>query len=291
MPVFSDEPIAPPTVEAALRWATQWLRSATGQPRLEAEILLSSLLGMSRASLFAHPEAELEPVERRTYAQWVMERAAHRPLPYITGEVEFYGLRFAVSEAVLIPRPETELLVEVALAWLAHHPHAVGADVCTGSGCIAATLARFEAGVRFCATDISMEALRVAQANVRWLRVEDRVHLVQGDLLTMCRGPLDFIFSNPPYVATGEWEKLPPSVRREPPVALLGGPDGLEVVRRLLAQAARRLRPGGLLLVEVGAQQGEAVLAMAQQHFPRSSIRMLRDLADRPRLLRVVRGE
>ncbi len=287
--VFSDEPIAPPTVEAALRWASQWLRAATRQPRLEAEVLLSALLGVSRAALFAHPERELDAQERRFFAQWVMERAAHRPLPYITGEVEFYGLRFAVNEAVLIPRPETELLVEVALAWLAEHPLAVGVDACTGSGCIAATLARFEPEVRFCATDISMEALRVAQANVRWLRVADRVQLVQGDLLTMCRRRLDFVFSNPPYVATGEWEKLPPSVQREPPVALLGGEDGLDVVRRLLRQAARRLRPGGLLLVEVGARQGEAVLALARRFFPRSDIHLLRDLADRPRLLRVDR--
>ncbi len=288
MQPFSDEQtLAPPTVEAALRWAAAWLQEASDHPRMEAEILLAALLGVSRAYLFTHPEMRMGIDERRYYAQWVLERAAHRPLPYITGEVEFYGLRFAVSEAVLIPRPETELLVEVALAWLAHHPRAVGADVCTGSGCIAATLARFEPGVRFCATDISMAALRVAQANVRWLRVDDRVQLVQGDLLSMCRRPLDFIFSNPPYVATGEWEKLPPSVQKEPPLALLGGPDGLDVVRRLLAQARTHLGKGGLLLMEVGAKQGEAVLALAKRHFPRARIELLRDLADRPRLLRV----
>ncbi len=287
----SSDERAPATVEGALRWAAAQLRAVTDRPVLEAELLLAALLGVSRAWLFAHPEAPLDEEARRDYARWVAERRGHRPLPYITNEVEFYGLRFIVNEAVLIPRPETELLVEVALAWLSRHPHAVGVDACTGSGCIAATLAHFEPGVRFCATDISPEALRVAQANLRWLRVEGQVHLVQGDLLSMCRRPVDFVFSNPPYVAAEEWGALPPSVRREPRVALFGGEGGLVIIRRLLAQAARALRPGGLLLVEVGARQGEAVLALAHACFPRGSIHLLRDLADRPRLLRVVRGE
>ncbi len=279
----------PTTVEAALRWATARLRPVTDRPRLEAEILLSSLLHIERVHLFAHPERQLTAEERHRYAAQITQRARAIPLPYLTGEVEFYGLRFSVDERVLIPRPETELLVEQALSWLKGHPRACGVDVGTGSGCIAAAIAYHQPGVQLYAIDLSAEALQVARTNLHRLGLTERVHCVQADLLTAWGPRLDFIVSNPPYVAADEWETLPPSVRHEPRIALLGGNDGLAIIRLLLLQARRRLRHGGMLLVEIGEREGEAVLDLAQLLFPTSQVEIIPDLAGRPRLLRLER--
>jgi release factor glutamine methyltransferase len=265
---------------------------------MEAEVLLAYILGTSRAVLIAHPERPLAPAQLDRYQALVRRRAVDYPLPYLTGRLEFYGLEFEVTPEVLIPRPETEMLVELALA---RRPRSA-VDVGTGSGCIAVSLAVHLPEATIYATEISPAALAVARRNAERHGVAERVWLLAGDLLSPCPGPVDLIVSNPPYVSTGEWASLPASVRDyEPSLALDGGPDGLDVVRRLLAQAAATwvsghrpptgvgglASPGGALLIEIGAGQGEAAANLARTFFPQATVRVLPDLAGRDRVLEI----
>ncbi|MEA3310481.1 MAG: peptide chain release factor N(5)-glutamine methyltransferase, partial [Chloroflexota bacterium] len=275
------------TVREVVDSGAAQLRAATASPRREAELLLSYLLHRPRLFLLAHPEHELSSVERRGYQGLVRRRAAGEPLPYITGRIEFYGFDFAVTPAVLIPRPETELLVDEALAWLDVHRCRRAVEVGTGSGCIATTLAVRVPELRVTATDISASALQVARRNAVRHGVAGRLNFVQGDLLAPLAGPLELLLSNPPYVAEHEWDALPTSVRKEPRTALLAGPEGLDVIRRLLLQAAQRLLPGGLLLVEIGERHEGAVRALAEETFPSAQVEIKPDLAGKARLLRI----
>ncbi len=277
----------PLTLGDALHAGSRTLAAHTSNPRLEAELLLTHLLERPRTYLHAHPEQTLAPAARAAYARLLARRAAGEPLPYITGHIEFYGLDFAITPAVLIPRPETELLVETALDWLRTHPDAVAADVGVGSGCIAIALAVHTPRLHLHASDLSAVALEVARANAVRHGVIARITFHQGDLLAPLPQSLDLIVSNPPYVAVPEWDALPRSVRQEPPLALLAGDDGLNVIRRLLPQARQALRPGGLLLVEIGEQQAKAAQALAQAAFRKAAIAVLPDLAGKPRLLMV----
>ena len=271
-----------------LRWASAQLSPHTDRPHVEAELLLAHLLHQPRAYLWAHPEAALTPQQAADYAACVQRRAAGEPLPYITGQIEFFGLTFTVTPDVLIPRPETETLVEAALAWLKAHPDAVAVDVGTGSGCIAAALAVHAPALRLYAIDISPAALRVARANAERHTVAEHITFLEGDLLTPLPEAVDLIVSNPPYVTDDEWDALPLSVRQEPRTALLAGADGLDAIRQLLAQAQTRLRPGGLMLVEIGERQGEAAQALARAAFPKANVTILSDLAGKDRVLRIV---
>jgi release factor glutamine methyltransferase len=237
----------------------------------------------------AYPEATLAPAQVAAYRALIKRRVAGIPLPYLLGEWPFYGRDFTVTRDVLIPRPETERLVEKALGWLITHAVDCVVDVGTGSGCIAVTLAAEMPALCVVATDLSAAALRVARTNARRHDVASRVRCVQTDLLTSLPGPFDLIVSNPPYVARDEWDALPTSVQREPHQALLAGPEGLDVIRRLLIQAQHRLAMDGLLLMEIGETQGDTVHALAQDAFPRAKVDILTDLADKDRLLRVVR--
>lgn len=269
-------------VGAALTEGCALLRGITDTPRLEAEVLLAHVTGLSRTTLLAHPEQSPSADRLRLYRSLLRRRAAGFPLPYLTGRVEFYGLEFAVTPDVLIPRPETETLVELALA---RRPRVV-VDVGTGSGCVAVTLAVHLPEARIYATDLSGRALRVARANARRHGVADRIHLIQTDLATSLAGPADLVVSNPPYVAATEWASLPESVRRhEPRLALDGGPDGLTVIRRILQDGPRLLKPDGTLLVEIGATQGRAVAALASSLWPQARISIHPDLAGRDRVL------
>jgi release factor glutamine methyltransferase len=274
-----------PSVGTALNEAVAELEAITSNPYLEAEVLLAHVLDVSRANLLAHPERILTSSQLTTYRTLFHHRAAGYPLPYLTGEVEFYGLDFAVTSEVLIPRPETETLVDLALA---RRPTTV-VDVGTGSGCIAVALAVRLPQVSVCAIDISPAALVVARSNVERHGVADRVQLIAGDVLSPRPGPADLIVSNPPYVSTGDCAALPISVRdHEPRLALDGGPDGLAVVRRLLAQAPAVLAPGGAILVEIGADEGEEARGLARTYFPEAAIRVRPDLAGRDRVLEIV---
>jgi release factor glutamine methyltransferase len=260
------------------------LQAVTDAPRLEAEILLGRVLDASRTTLLTHPEYTLTPGQRSNYRTLVRRRASGYPLPYLTGHVEFYGLEFEVTPEVLIPRPETETLVDLALA---RQPATV-VDVGAGCGCVAVSLAVRLPDAVIYALDISPAALAVAQRNVERHGVVERVWLMVGDVLNPRPGPVDLVVSNPPYIPTGECGSLPASVRNhEPRLALDGGPDGMEIVRRLLAQAPAVLRPGGGLLIEIGADQGEAASYLARTFFPQAAVRVHPDLAGRDRVLEV----
>lgn len=274
------------TVGAVLAQAVARLRAQVERPQMEAERLLAFVLRRERPWVMAHPEARLTPQAVADFLALVERRAAHEPLPYLLGEVEFYGLPFTVTPAVLIPRPETEALVELALAWLRTHPwaHRV-ADVGTGSGCIAVSLAHAAPHVEVYALDISAAALAIARENARRHGVAERITLLQGHLLEPLPAPVDVVLSNPPYVAADEWEALPPSVQREPRLALVGGADGLELIAELLRMAPRHLRAGGLLALEMGETQGAAVLSLARETFPQAQSEVRRDAFGRERFL------
>ena len=233
--------------------------------RRDAELLLQHRLGLTRAALLANPDRRLAPDELEDYENLVARRRLHEPVQYITGVQEFYGLPFRVTPAVLIPRPETEHLVEAVLDRLPHDRLVTIADIGTGSGAIALALAAHLPQAAITAIDLSPTALEVAQANAEALELSSRVRFLASDLLASLSSPeahasFDAIVSNPPYVSTSDAPELHPQVREyEPSSALFAGADGLEVYRRLIPQASEALKPGGLLSFEIGHGQKEAL--------------------------------
>jgi len=275
-------------LEAALRQAVQALQTAeVDEARLDAELLLAHTLPLNRAAILAQPDRPLTPKELTRFRDLVARRVAREPLPYITGHREFFDLDFAVDARVLIPRPETELLVEHALCIAPSVPRPLEiADVGAGSGAIAVTLAVHLPHATVYALDDSAGALAVTAENARRHNVAGRVHCRQGDLLAPLPGPVNLLVANLPYVTTGEWEELPPEIRDyEPRAALDGGPDGLDAMRRLLAAAGPYLHPGGALLLEIGASQGAAVTALARGFFSAADVQLHRDYAGLDRLV------
>jgi len=254
-------------------------------------VLLTHVVGWSRASLLAYPERPLVPAQLARYRELVDDRASGYPLPYLTGMVEFYGLDIMVTPDVLIPRPDTEVLVDLALERRpARGEPTTVVDVGTGCGCIAIALATHLPQALIYAIDISPSALAVARRNAEKHGLDERIRFIVGDLLDRRPGLVDLIVSNPPYVSADEWVALPPSIRNyEPRLALDGGADGLDVIRGLLSQSQGLLAPGGTLLIEIGATQGEAVKEIARTFFPQNgiSIRAHPDLAGRDRVLEV----
>lgn len=234
-----------------------------GSPRMAAETLLMHVLGRDRAFVIAHPEFSLTDFQATAFSDAVARRASGVPLQYITGHQEFWGMDFLVSPAVLIPRPETEHLVEAAVAKLRElkiaKPRIV--DVGTGSGCIALALASELPHAELHAGDISLEALAMAQENASRLRLADRVKFRQSDLLGAFAGEkFDLVVSNPPYVGRQEWEKVQKEVREhEPDVAVFAGDHGIEIYQRLIPEARAVLQPGGWLLMEIGYSMEVAV--------------------------------
>lgn len=243
-------------IKDAIAQATEKLaQEPIGPPRMAAETLMMFALGCDRARLFAHPEQELSSQEESRFENAVAQRAAGKPLQYITGKQEFWGLEFVVSPAVLIPRPETEHLVEAALEKIRKSqiakPRII--DVGTGSGCVAVALASELPGAQIEAIDISHNALALAKENSKRLKLSDRVRFFESDLLASARGGFDLIVSNPPYVGRSESDKVQREVREhEPEVAVFGGEQGLDIYRRLIPQAWEKLKPGGWLLMEIG---------------------------------------
>ena len=272
-------------LKEALAQAVQHLEdAAVGSPRLNAEMLLMFVLGVGRAYLYGHPERELTAQEEESYFETIAERARGVPAQYIIGHQEFWGLDFLVTPAVLIPRPETEHIVEAALelAQEIERPRIV--DVGTGSGCIALALAHELKRAEIDAVDISAEALEIAKANAVRLQLAARVNFREGNLLEGFEAPeFDLVVSNPPYVGECEADKVQAEVRKfEPHVAVFGGPLGTEVVTRLLEQAHRVLKPGGHVLVEIGFSQSEKVREMAAAF---ADVHFVEDLQGIPRVL------
>ncbi len=251
----------------ALRDAIARLEAAgVGSPRMNAEVLLMFVLGADRTHLYAHPERELTTEEQARYHEALAERARGVPAQYITGHQEFWGLDLLVTPAVLIPRPETEHVVEAVLELTRTEVPAIPGrprlvDVGTGSGCIALALAHELPQAEIHAADISPAALEVARANASRLQLDGRVTFHTADLLSgVPLRDLDFVVSNPPYVGETEEDKVQREVRKyEPRIAVFGGSYGLDVYRRFIPQARAALRPGGWLVMEIGFSQQGAI--------------------------------
>jgi release factor glutamine methyltransferase len=253
-------------------------------------VLLAHVLGWNRARLYARPEHMLTHPQQKAFLTAVQRRAGHEPVPYIVGHREFYRLDFLVDRRVLIPRPETELLVEKVLEVAVRQEMGKGrpllADVGTGSGIVAIALAVNLPRATVYATDTSPDALVVAAANVARHGVDSRVHLLQGDLLQPLPERVHLIVANLPYVPAGRLPSLAPDVvEYEPLAALDGGPDGLLPARRLLAQAGDWLLPEGTIVMEIGADQGPDVVALGQLQYPQSQVELLPDHAGLDRVV------
>lgn len=265
------EATGPWTIARLLAWTTDFFaRRELESPRLCAELLLAHALGCQRLELYTRHEHIPQPGALASFREAVREAAAGRPIAYLTGVKEFFALPFEVTPAVLIPRPETEVLVErtIALIRSAHPPPQRVLDLGTGSGCIAVSLARHLPGVRVFASDISAEALRVAQRNAERHGLAGRIEFREGDLLACWQEgePFDVIVCNLPYIGANEAAELPASVRDyEPHVALYAGEDGLAILRRLAEEAPAHLTAGGHLLSEVGYGQSASVRALLDE--------------------------
>jgi len=272
-------------------WATTLLESSgVESPRLDAECLLAFLLGRDRLHLYAAAEERMPPPVFEVYRALLGRRQAREPLAYLTRTKEFWSLSFAVTPAVLIPRPETETLVETAVARLGELQAPVIADIGTGSGAIAVAVAKALPDSRLYATEISSRALDVARENAARHGVLERITFVHGDLVEplLCLGlahHCDLMVSNPPYVATRELAGLPAEVRYEPLEALDGGSDGLDVHRRLINGASTLLRPGGWLALEMAPGQGPSLSRLLQEQGAFGDIEVTPDLSGRERVI------
>jgi release factor glutamine methyltransferase len=254
------------------------------EAELEARLLAEHLLGWDTARFFASADGPEPPGFPETFEALIARRARREPLAYITGSHEFWGLAFTVSPAVLIPRPESEIIVEVALELFPSGPPLSAADVCTGSGCLAVALAHERPAARVIATDVSDRAIEVARGNAARHGVEARIEFVRTDVLDPVGEPFDLIVSNPPYVPEVDRATLAPEVRDyEPAVALFAGRDGLAVIRRLIDRAPQRLRPGGVLIFELGFGQADAVTELISGQASLTMVDLRRDLRGIPR--------
>jgi len=271
----------------ALSWTVDYLtRKEVDAPRRSAEWLLSAATGLSRIELYAHFDRPLTAEERAGFRSGIERRAAGEPLQYVTGEVAFRHIVLKVRQGVLIPRPETEVVTGELLAAIESAENPLVADVCTGSGCIALSIANECPGARVWACDISPLAVEVAAENAERLCLTERVSVYEGDLLgalpAELEGTLDAVISNPPYIPSADVPDLPAEVSGfEPHLALDGGPDGLDVFRRLAPQAASWLKPGGVFVVELDERRVETAATEAVEWY--EHVRVVTDLAGRNR--------
>jgi len=281
------------TVKAALDWTSGYLTERGDEhPRRSAEWLLSAATGLSRVEIYAHHDRPLSEDERASLREGVKRRAAGEPLQYVTGEVAFRHIVVKVRPGVLIPRPETEVLVDAVLpqvdAAIAERGAALVADLCTGSGCIALAIAQERAEASVHAGDISPVAIEVTSHNAERLGLAERVVAVEGDLFAALpdglRGTFDVIVSNPPYIPSADVPNLPAQVAGfEPHLALDGGADGLDVYRKILVDARSWLRPGGVLGVELDERMARIAAAEAEEWY--QDVRVISDLVGRDRIV------
>jgi release factor glutamine methyltransferase len=252
-------------------------------PRMNAELLLMFTLDRDRAYLYAHPERELSSDEQSRYDQALVQRAKGAPAQYITGHQEFWGMDFIVTPAVLIPRPETEHVIETVVPLARAITNLRIADVGTGSGCIAVALAKELPQAEMQATDISSDALEIARVNAARHQLENRIHFHQVDLLQgLGNNRFDLVVSNPPYVGESEEDQVQLEVRKfEPRNAVFAGPTGLEVIQRLISQAHDALKPGGWLVFEISGTIADGVKDLLHAW---SKVRVTEDLQKIPRV-------
>lgn len=267
--------------------ARQRLDSLSPDAWLEAQLLLGHVFKKNRTWILTHPEVELDLDQRVLLNHLLDQRASGVPLPYLLGSWEFFGMDFAVTPDVLIPRPETELLIEHALFWLKKHPaQRRAADVGTGSGCIAISLARYQSDLQLVATDQSQPALDIAMKNAVRHGVAERIQWLKTNLLDGYAGPLDLVVANLPYIPSATLSELLVA-KFEPLSALDGGPDGLKLIGALLRDAHRWWAPGGAILLEIEAGQGESAPALVHELLPDTEISLLADLSGRPRIVKI----
>ena len=276
------------SIRRLIAWATDdFQRRGFESPRLEAELLLGNALGKSRVELITQSNDIPEPNELAQFRELLRRRRTQEPTAYLLGQREFYGLAMRVDPRVLIPRPDTEALVAVALERTRHlSAHGYALDLCTGSGCVALAFAHHRMGWDVTGADISEDALRVAESNALRLGKVLGIRFLQSDIFAAIPAEkFDLITANPPYIPSDEVLRLEPTIRDfEPRLALDGGNDGLAVTRRIVAQAAAWLLPGGALAVEIGADQGSVVAALFQQAaFGDTQIH--KDYGQRPRVV------
>lgn len=267
---------------------------AAGIPdaRLEAEVLVMNVMRMARQSVFAEQDTEVSGQQQSALDAFLERRYLREPLAYILGQREFYGITVILTPAVLIPRPETEGLVEHALfmAMMGMESQELTiADVGTGSGAIAINLAIHLPAAKIFAVDVDDAVLDVAAYNVRAHGVGERVSLAIGDLLDAVPEPIDLIVANLPYIPTDRIPTLQPEVQQEPALALDGGPDGLDLIRRLLTQAEEKLKDTGIILLEMDPDQIPIIQELALKHFPEGSTSVEKDLAGMDRILTIYR--
>ncbi len=277
------------TIGSMVKWASEDFRArGIENPRLDAELLVGHALKIDRMRVILDGDRLLEGVELATLRDLVKRRRSFEPIAYLRGEREFYGLKFRVDKRVLVPRPDTETLVDVALARSARVSMSMRQlDLCTGSGCVAVAMARQRPTAQVSASDLSADALVVARSNAQRLGAYN-VAFYTGDLFEPFEGRrFDVVTANPPYIPTAEIETLMPDVRdHEPRLALEGGADGLDLVRRIVAAAPDHLQSGGLLALEIGAGEAPATVALFTEH-GFTDVRADRDIA---RIERVVSG-
>jgi release factor glutamine methyltransferase len=284
------------TVRRILEWtAAFFTRKEVDSPRLSAELLLSHVLGVPRIKLYTDYDRPLDEPDLKSYRELVRRAGEHEPIAYLTGRAHFFNLEFEVTRDVLIPRPDTETLVENVLQTARIQPGMESPrvlDLCTGSGCVAAALAKNLKASTVVATDVSPAAAAVARRNMERLGVAERVTVEEGDLyeplsrMAADAQPFHVITANPPYVPTSQIERLDRNVRDYEPVqALDGGLDGLTLHRRILEGAADRLLPGGRIYLEIGYDQGDAAREMAALNEELTEVRVLKDHTGNDRVL------
>ncbi|MDP6380091.1 MAG: peptide chain release factor N(5)-glutamine methyltransferase [Phycisphaerae bacterium] len=296
------------TIGKLIDWTRKFFESrGIEEPRLEAEILLAHVLGLQRIELYTNYASTVESTQRAGFRELVRRRSEHEPSQYLTGCCEFMSLAFKVTPACLIPRPETELLVEEAVRAITQNqtppleqneraeagPAPLIADICTGCGCVAVALAVNVPQARLLAADISPDAIALAKENAEAHSVADRVEFFEGDLLAPLAdyaGKIDVLVANPPYVTEEEYGALAPEIRDyEPRDALVAGPAGTEMHRRIIAEAAEYLKPGGILLMEIAANQGDDVLKSLAEAGTYTDEAILKDYSKHDRVARAVR--
>ncbi len=287
------------TVKRLLEWTIAFFaRKSVDPARLSAELLLAHVLNVQRIKLYTDYERPLTETELASYRELVRRASEQEPIAYLTGKAHFFNLEFRITREVLIPRPDTETLVENVLQ-LARRTAGFETprilDLCTGSGCIAAAIAHHNKNATLVASDASSAALDVARRNFEQLGLNDRITVLQGDLFEplsqlVDQHPFDMVVSNPPYIATAQIEQLDRSVKDyEPLTALDGGPDGLAFHRRILAGAPQRLRGGGRIFLEIAFDQSEAIRALAAEYPGFEDPRVLKDHAGNDRVLTATR--
>ena len=259
------------------------------EANLEAEVLIRMVMDIDKATFFRDLRGDVSVSEQKKINGVIKRRQQREPLAYITGRKEFFGLDFVINEHVLVPRPETELIVETVINYSSksQNPKLRIVDVGTGSGAIGVCLAHNLPLCDVLCVDLSPEALLVAQTNAEIHDVTEKVDFLEGDLLTAISAKKDIIISNPPYIPSGRISQLQEEVRQEPLVAIDGGPDGFGVIERLLKQSVEKLNTPGLILIEIDTSQVNTGLLHASNNFPDSSISILEDCFGKDRFLQI----